>query len=167
VEALGVASQFLPDGTPLFQREDADDNVDLVSTVGNRGVYLEGEMVVLIDSNSASSSEIVASAIRDAGRAPLYGETTFGVGTVLLPFELSDGSLAVLGIELLLTGAGERLFMEGVAPTEEVPLGAEQTAGFILIADDDQDNMLTEEELTSLEDDQLQAAYEAVVQPGE
>jgi hypothetical protein len=57
--------------------------------------------------------------------------------------------------------------MEGVAPTEEVPLGAEQTAGFILIADDDQDNMLTEEELTSLEDDQLQAAYEAVVQPGE
>jgi carboxyl-terminal processing protease len=167
VEAVGVASQFVPDGTPLFQREDAEEKVDVVETVGNRGVYLEGEMVVLIDNNSASSSEIVASALRDSGRAPLYGEQTFGVGTVLLPFQLSDGSLAVLGTELLLTGAGERLFMEGVAPTVEVPLGDDQTTGFILIEDSDQDNKLTEEELSTLEDDQLHAAYDAVLQPVE
>jgi carboxyl-terminal processing protease len=167
VEALGVASQFVPDGTPLFQRQDADENVDVVETVGNRGAYLEGEMVVLIDNNSASSSEIVASALRDSGRAELYGETTFGVGTVLLPFELSDGSLAVLGTELLLTGVGERLFMEGVAPNVEVPLGDDQTMGFILVEDPDQDHTLTQQELNTLEDDQLHAAYDAVIQAAE
>lgn len=163
-EALGVASQFLPENTPLFQEVDAEGNASVVETRSSRGQYLEGPMVVLIDGNSASSAEIVASALQEAGRAPLYGETTFGVGTVLLPIELSDGSLAILGTEQLLTGAGERIFQVGVEPTNPVELGEDQLPGFIVGEDTDQDHQLTAEELAAIEDDQLQAAYEAVQQ---
>jgi carboxyl-terminal processing protease len=118
---------------------------------------------VLVDENSASSAEIVASAIQESGRAELYGETTFGVGTVLLPFELEDGSLAVLGIELLRTGSGEEIFQQGVTPLNEVALGMEQTTSYLPIVDADQDNELTEQEFTGIEDDQVEAAYDAVV----
>lgn len=163
VEALGVASQFMPDGTPLFQRVDADDNAEVIETVGNNGAYLDGPMVVLVDENSASSAEIVASALQESGRAPLFGETTFGVGTVLLPFELDDGSLAVLGIELLLTGSGDRIFQEGVTPGNVVELALDQTVTYLPIADDDQDHELTASEFNSIEDDQVQAAYDALL----
>lgn len=165
VEALGVASQFLPDGTPLFQRVDAEGNSRVTETVGNNGAYLDGPMVVLVDGNSASSAEIVAGAIQESGRAELFGETTFGVGTVLLPFELTDGSLAVLGIELLLTGSGEPIFQQGITPVNEVALGVNQTLSLILIEDDNQDNELTDAEFSELEDDQLHSAYEALTGP--
>lgn len=161
-EAVGVASQFLPDDTPLYQETDADGNVNIVETRGSRGVYLDGPMVVLVDERSASSSEIVAAAIRDAGRAPLYGQTTFGVGTVTLPFELSDGSFVILGTEQLLTGAGERIFQVGVEPTNPVELGIDQTPGFILVEDPEQTRALSEEQLQGIEDDQLHAAYDEV-----
>jgi carboxyl-terminal processing protease len=163
VEALGVASQFLPDGTPLFQRVDAEENVEVIETVGNNGAYLDGPMVVLVDGNSASSAEIVASALQEAGRSELYGETTFGVGTVLLPFELEDGSMAVLGIELLRTGSGQEIFQKGVTPANEVELGLDQAAGYIPVEDADQDHELTEQEFSSIEDDQVQAAYDGVI----
>lgn len=162
-EALGVASQFLPQDTPLFQEADADGIVTVEETRSSRGVYQEGPMVVLIDGNSASSAEIVASAISEAGRAQLYGETTFGVGTVLLPIELSDGSLAVLGTSQLLTGSGQRIFQVGVAPDVEVELSEDQLPGFIIALDTDQDHQLTQEELDAVSDAQLQAAYDAVV----
>lgn len=163
-EALGVASQFLPEDTPLYQEADAEGNTTVVETRSSRGVYREGPMVVLIDGNSASSAEIVASAIEEAGRAPLYGETTFGVGTVLLPIELSDGSLAILGTEQLLTGSGERIFQRGIEPTVPVELEEDVVPAFIIVADSDQDHQLTAEELAALDDDQLLAAYEAVLE---
>lgn len=161
-EALGVASQFLPPNTPVFQEADANGNVTVDETRSSRGAYQNGPMVVLIDGNSASSAEIVASALKEAGRADLYGETTFGVGTVLLPIELSDGSLAVLGTSQLLTGSGQRIFQVGVAPTVEVPMGADQLPGFLIVLDIDQDHHLTQEELDAVPDDQLHAAYDAL-----
>ena len=53
-------------------------------------------MVVLINAGSASGAEIVAGALKDARRAKLIGETTFGTGTVLTQFPLRDGSALLL-----------------------------------------------------------------------
>lgn len=83
---------------------------------------------------------------------------------MLLPIELSDGSLAVLGTSQLLTGSGQQIFQKGVEPTVEVELGDEQQPGFIIIEDSDQDNQLTDTEFQAVEDDQLMAAYDAVLQ---
>ena len=83
----------------------------------------EVPLVVLIDNNTASSAEIMSGALQAAGRAQLVGETTFGTGTVLLPFTLSDGSVIRLAIERWLTPNGDLIFGKGITPTDEVSLG--------------------------------------------
>lgn len=120
IEAMGVASQFLPSGTPLLQEMDVTGDTRTITTVGDNGAYREGPLVVLVDEYSASSSEITSSAIMESGRAELVGETTSGTGTVLLPFDLSDGSMVMIGIQLFLTGEGTDIYHVGVQPTHEV-----------------------------------------------
>jgi carboxyl-terminal processing protease len=63
-------------------------------------------LVVLIDPGTASAVEIFSGPLQDAGRPELVGETTFGTGTVLNEFTLSDGSALLLAAEEWLTPEG-------------------------------------------------------------
>lgn len=165
-EAMGIASQFLPDGTPLFQEVNAQGETQVVSTVGSNGLYQDGPLVVLVNNYSASASEIVSSAVMESGRAPLLGETTSGTGTVLLPFELSDGSMALLGTELWLTGQGNDVYKKGVTPSEEIFLPADAFPAMpMLVAGADEDRNVTEQEFDAVEDIQLQAAWDDLQSP--
>ena len=78
--------------------------------------------MVLVDKNTASSSEIVSGALQDAGRAEIVGETTYGTGTVLGTFKLSDGSALRVGTVEWLTPDGRRIWHEGIAPDVAVKL---------------------------------------------
>ncbi len=82
-------------------------------------------VVVLTDFGSASSAEIVAAALRDNGRAPIVGQKTFGTGTVLNMFPLSDGSAIMLGVIEWLTPKGDGIFDVGITPDVEVKLPAD------------------------------------------
>ncbi len=158
-EAIGVGSQFLPGNSVLYQEQDAEGNTSEVRTVGSNGEWQEGPLVVLINENSASASEIVSSSIRDNDRGQLIGETTFGTGTVLLPFELDDGSLAVLVTELWLTADGEEIWKKGVDPTLEVELAPE---GDVVFPYSFENNAVAEDVLATLPDNQLIAAFDEV-----
>jgi carboxyl-terminal processing protease len=120
-QAIGVASEFLPEGEAVYQVQERGGKVYPKNTVG-LGLGTDLPMVVLINGGSASAAEIVASALRDHGRAQLIGETTFGTGTQLLPFGLTDGSILVLGTALWLTPSGEQVWHTGVEPSIEVEL---------------------------------------------
>lgn len=125
-EAIGVASQFLPEGKAIYQYQERAGDPRPINTVGI-GEGTDLPMVVLINNGSASAAEIVASAMQENGRAETVGETTFGTGTVLSPIELQDGSMVVLGTALWLTADGEQMWHVGVAPTipVEMPDAAE------------------------------------------
>lgn len=123
-EAIGVASQFMTEGSPIYQYQARDQKPQPVRTVGH-GLGTDLPMAVLVDQGSASAAEIVAAGLHDNGRAKLYGERTFGTGTVLTPFPLSDGSLVVLGIGLWLTPDGQQIWHKGIQPDTLVGLAAD------------------------------------------
>ncbi|MFL5779595.1 MAG: S41 family peptidase, partial [Chloroflexota bacterium] len=88
-EAVGVASQFLSSGDVFTERDAAGHTTHHPASPG--GAATDVPMVVLVDDGTASAAEIVAGAIQDAGRGTIVGAKTFGTGTVLAEFSLSDG----------------------------------------------------------------------------
>ena len=121
-EAVGVGSTFIPDGV-VYIREDADGEQIPVKVRDEPRTDLP--MTVLVDFGSASSAEIVTGALQDQGRAKAIGTRTYGTGTVLNEFSLSDGSAIRLGVEQWLTPKGRKIFPSGIDPDIEVVLEPE------------------------------------------
>ncbi len=118
-EAIQVVSQFVPEGAVVLQEEDAEGRRIVHETRG-RGWGRDLPIVVLINPGSASAAEITAGALQENDRAILLGETTFGTGTVLNQFSLSDGSALLLGVANWLTPDGRLIKGQGIQPDVEV-----------------------------------------------
>ena len=153
-EAIAVAGQFLPPDSVVVLRQDAQENIREERTSG-KDESTALPLVVLINQGSASASEIVSGALQDHQRATLVGETTFGTGTVLNEFPLSDGSAILLATEQWLTPDGRVIWREGIVPDELVELTGPVRLVVPATADD-----LTAEELAASEDAQLLRAIE-------
>ncbi|HEV8044559.1 MAG TPA: S41 family peptidase, partial [Rubrobacter sp.] len=154
-QAAEVAAQFLPAGDVVYIRRDADGNEE-ETAVPEDNEPLDAPLVVLVNEGSSSSAEIVAGAMRDNGRAEVVGETTFGTGTVLDEFTLSDGSAILLGIAEWLTPSGDSIRGSGIEPDIEVELEEEQEP-----RTPDETEGLTQEEIFE-EDAQLERAFEVL-----
>jgi carboxyl-terminal processing protease len=113
-EAVGVASQFLSEGNVYVQRD--AEGKETTYEVSPDGSAVDLPLVILIDGSTASSAEIVSGALQDANRGELIGTTTFGTGTVLGEFSLSDGSALRVGTVEWLTPKGRRIWHEGIVP---------------------------------------------------
>ena len=104
-QAYRVANTFLSAGQTVFTQNGRLDGV----TIPYRADNLNPEtmpVVVLVNRNSASASEILAGALQDHDRALIVGETTFGKGLVQNPFVLEYGSMLLLTIAKYETPAG-------------------------------------------------------------
>ncbi len=86
------------------------------------GVALSPKLVVLVDGDSASASEIVAAALHDDHRAQLVGEKTFGKGSVQEDFPLPGGADLHLTVERWFGPAGESIDGTGITPDRTVAL---------------------------------------------
>lgn len=105
----------------------------LVQKIGRQGRLRESEfahakgtlggfpMAVLVNRNTASAAEIVASALQDHRRATVVGERTFGKGSMQSIIPLPDGSRLKLTIARYYRPSGRPLQNEGVTPTVVVP----------------------------------------------
>ncbi len=120
-EALVVIGSFLETGV-AYQEQGRDGGPRDVEITPGWSLAPELPVVVLVDFGTASSAEIVAAALRDNDRARVVGSQTFGTGTVLNTFRLSDGSALRVGVLNWLTPAGEAVFRVGIAPDDAVTL---------------------------------------------
>jgi carboxyl-terminal processing protease len=119
-EAVSVASQFLSEGNVLLERNIKGQITPV--PVDKGGLAPRIPMVCLVNEGTASAAEILAGALQDHRRARLIGTTTFGTGTVLEQFPLSDGSALLLAVEEWLTPDGNTLWHKGITPNVVVPL---------------------------------------------
>lgn len=150
-----IAGQFLEPDSVVYLRKDASDEREEIRVSGGEEP-MDAPLAVLVNNGSASSSEILAGALRDNDRAPVIGTTTFGTGTVLKEFTLEDDSSILLGIAEWLTPDGDFIRDSGIDPDIEVKLGEDTEPLSPNEAED-----LTREEILE-RDAQVRRAFEEV-----
>ena len=119
-EAEGVASRFLIGGDVL-EEKDINGNIKKDAVLSNV-TKTDLPMTVLVNGGTASAAEIVSGALQDRGRAKVIGQNTFGTGTALVGFSLTDGSEVVLGVSEWLTPSGKSIWHTGLTPDTVVTL---------------------------------------------
>lgn len=113
---LNIADTFLDEGV-VVTTEDKNGNVITEKSDANMD---DIPMVVLVNENSASASEILAGAFKDRGRAKIIGTKTFGKGIVQKLFPLENGAGAKITISEYKTPNNEKINKIGVKPDIEV-----------------------------------------------
>ncbi len=117
-----IARMMLPKGIIVYT-EDKNGKREEYTCDGTH--ELQVPMVVLVNGNSASASEILAGAIKDYQKGTLLGTTTFGKGIVQRIISLSDGSAVKLTVSKYYTPNGNNIHKVGIEPDEELKLDAE------------------------------------------
>ena len=111
-QGIRVADEFLTQGDIVYQR--ARGVTQRLATADP--AYFDLPMVVLVNGNSASASEIVAGALQDNGRAQVVGEETFGKGVGQSVVSLTDGGQLVYKSFEWLTPDRRSINEQGIEP---------------------------------------------------
>ena len=135
-----IAKYLIPEGL-IFYMQYPDGSTTEYDTDGS--LYQNLPVVVLVNGNSASASEILSSAIQDSGAGTVIGTQTYGKGVVQTLYSLGDGSAVRLTVAEYFTRNGNSIHKIGVTPDEVVELD-------------------TDAYLADGSDNQLDAALEAI-----
>lgn len=119
--AVDIASHFLPKGATVVTEDFGGKGTNQVHTsLGYDDVPVGTKIVVLIDSGSASASEILAGTLQDTHTATLIGTKSFGKGSVQTLIDLDKGSLKVT-VARWITPLGHWIMGNGITPDITVP----------------------------------------------
>jgi carboxyl-terminal processing protease len=157
-EAVNVASQFVKSGN-VFLEQDSSGQRTPIAVTGNTTDNTD-TMVVLVNKGTASAAEIVSGALKDNKRALILGvqgQTTYGTGTVLQQFSLSDGSALLIGTQEWLTPDGQFIRDSGIKPDMTVKVDPN---GTLLTPDLENASHMTEQQILTSGDIQLAAAIQ-------
>ncbi len=103
--AIALAEQFLPEKTRIvYTQGRKKPRQDYFS--GGKGLFLKGDLVILIDEGSASASEILAGAVQDNDRGTIIGRRSYGKGLVQEEIDFKDGSAIRLTVARYYTPTG-------------------------------------------------------------
>ena len=117
--AVAVSDAFLEGGIIVYTEGRAPDSeVKYVAKAGD--LIDDAPMVVLVNSGSASASEIVAGALQDHGRAIIMGQKTFGKGSVQTVVQVTDEAAIKLTTARYFTPDGRSIQAHGITPDIEL-----------------------------------------------
>lgn len=141
-EAVDVISYFVPTDSVIVKEKrkiaSVDEKEKQIAKAGGNYQELEGNAIIatksdlkanslakypvsiVVDSFSASASEIVAGSLKDIRGAKLYGQNTFGKGVVQQIFELKNGDYLKLTIAQWITPSGTEINKKGLKPDVEL-----------------------------------------------
>lgn len=112
-----ILDQILPEGLIVYTEDKYGHREEYRSDAAN---VFEKPLVVLVNENSASASEVFSGAIKDYGVGTLVGTKTFGKGIVQRLFNLSDGTGLKLTVSKYYTPNGNDIHEKGIEPDVEV-----------------------------------------------
>lgn len=118
-QAVGVASNFVPPDSTIVSYTEQDGKVDQYTAQGTEDPI---PLVVLVNENSASASEIVAGAVQDMKLGPIVGVKTYGKGTVQGVFPVDSSSAVKVTVAKYRTTNGREIDGVGIEPDVVVPL---------------------------------------------
>ena len=136
-----ILSLFMTKKDVIYQLQTKNNNEKVYGT-SSKATY-SYPVVVLINENSASASEILASAFKETYNAEIVGVNSYGKGTVQKTGDLNNGDTIKYTVQKWLTPKGNWINEKGVTPTKEVKLELKEN-----------------ETLTEDNDNQLKAAIE-------
>ncbi len=121
---LDMVSRFVPDEQLIVYTEDK--NGDRVEFHSDSVDVIDVPMVLLVNGNSASASEIMTGCLKDYGIATVVGQTTFGKGIVQNILPLVDGSAVKMTVSKYYTPLGNDIHEVGIVPDVTVEMTDEQ-----------------------------------------
>lgn len=128
-----ILSLFMTKKDVIYQLQ-TKNNKEKVYGTSSKATY-SYPVVVLINENSASASEILASAFKETYNAEIVGVNSYGKGTVQKTGDLNNGDTIKYTVQKWLTPKGNWINEKGVTPTKEVKLELKENE--ILTEDDD------------------------------
>ena len=143
---VSMLDMILPEGI-LVYTEDKDGN-RATEEYSNAQTILDVPLAVLVNGQSASASEIFAGDVQDFGAGIIVGTQTFGKGIVQTVYPLDENTAVKMTVSSYYTHAGRNIHGVGIKPDIEVELNEE---------------LRQKAEITKEEDNQLQAAIEALM----
>lgn len=117
-----ICDIFLEKGDIIYQLEDSSGREKKYAKTKEKRTY---NIAVLVNKNSASASEILASSIKESYKGYVVGTNTYGKATVQQTYDMDDGSMIKYTTQRWLTPDGNFINEVGLEPTHAVELNAE------------------------------------------
>ena len=132
-ETVKIADLLCTSGT-IIKEEYGDGTTKIFTSDSD---CCEIPLVVLVNENSASASEILAGSIKDLNAGELVGTTTFGKGIMQSYIELENGGGVAITIAKYYTASGVEIHDKGITPDVEIEMGKGQTIDYAANPDTD------------------------------